>query len=139
VRIVVTSLTVILGLAACSASNPDPSPLYDGRYVGTRQSNNPEVCGISGPRGTTAAQVTRGRLTLPLFGSRTLLEGTVGEDGRVRASGIWRTPTEHYPQVTVLNGWIQDELLQGRATNYRCDTDLMLHKVVPHRTSHRAK
>ncbi|MGD0104185.1 MAG: hypothetical protein ABSC06_09130 [Rhodopila sp.] len=123
---------MVLGLAACSAKDPDPSPLYDGRYVGTRQSDKLDACGISSPHGTTSAQVIDGRLTMPLFSSRTKLDGTVGEDGRVRASGIWRTPTERYPQITVLNGTIRDNVLDGRASDFQCTTDLKLHRILPH-------
>jgi len=129
---------MVLGLAACSAKDPDPSRLYDGHYVGTRQSERLDACGVSTAHGTTFAQVTDGRLTMPLFSPQTQLDGTVGEDGRVRASGIWRTPTERYPQVTVLNGAIRNDVLEGRASDFQCITDLKLHKVMPRHPRNRA-
>jgi hypothetical protein len=132
-RPILAGVAAVFGLAACSANDPDPSPLYDGQYVGTRQSNGTISCGVGSARGTTSAQVTRGRLTMLLFDPKTELDGTVGADGRLRASGIWRTPAESYPQITVLNGSVKDDRLQGHANDFRCDTSLMLHKVVPRR------
>jgi hypothetical protein len=123
-------VTLCLVVAACSAQDPDPSPVYDGRYVGTRHSDHLDECGISNPAGTTSALVAQGRLTMPLFGARTQLTGTVGDDGRVRASGIWPNPTHGFPGVTVLNGYIKDEALEGTASDFRCHTDVRLRKVV---------
>ena len=122
-------LMALLALGACSARNPDPSPLFDGRYVGTRRSNRLDACGIDKPEGRTSAQVAQGHLTMLLFGPRTQLIGTVGDDGRVRASGIWPNPTGGFPGVTVLNGSISNEELAGTATDFRCHTDLQLHKT----------
>jgi hypothetical protein len=122
-------LFAVLALAACSATNPDPSPFYDGRYAGTRVSNDTEICGAQTLKGSATAQVTKGRLTMSLFGPKTELDGTVGDNGRVRASGIWRTATESFPQITVLNGSIRDDTLDGTASNYRCETSVRLHKT----------
>jgi hypothetical protein len=123
-------LTALLTFAACSARDPDPSPLFDGRYVGTRRSNRLDACGLSSPEGTTSAQIAQGRLTMPLFGPGTQLSGTVGDDGRVRASGIWPNPMGGFPGVTVLNGSVRNEELAGTASDFRCHTDLQLHKIV---------
>ena len=122
-------LMVLLAFAACSARDPDPSPLFDGRYVGTRRSDRLDACGIDKPEGTTSAQVAQGHLTMLLFGPRTQLVGTVGDDGRVRASGIWPNPTGGFPGITVLEGSISNEELAGTASDFRCHTDLKLHKV----------
>lgn len=124
-------LLAVLGLAACSATDPVPSPVFDGHYLGTRVSNDATLCGTSTLEGSATARVSGGRLTMPLFGPKAALDGTVGDDGRVRASGIWRTQTEHFPQVTVLNGWVKNDILEGSATNFRCRTRLHLSKVVP--------
>jgi hypothetical protein len=121
--------TMLLALVACSATDPDPSPRYDGRYAGTRQSDRTDACGITSRHGTASATVEQGHLTMPLFGPRTQVVGTVGDDGRVRASGIWPNPTGGWPGVTVLNGTINQEILEGTATDFRCHTDLRLHKV----------
>lgn len=122
-------LFVVLGLAACSATDPTPSPFFDGRYVGTRVSNDAEICGTRSLKGTATAHVAQGHLTMSLFGPKTELDGTVGDNGRVRASGIWRTPTENFPQVTVLNGAIRDDVLDGSASNFRCETSFKLRKT----------
>jgi hypothetical protein len=120
-------LVALLAFAACSASDPDPSPLFDGRYVGTRRSDRLDACGIDKPVGTTSAQVTRGDLTMLLFGPRTQLIGTVGDDGRVRASGIWPNPMGGFPGITVLDGSISNDESAGTASDFRCYTDLQLH------------
>ena len=122
-------LSLLLAFTACSASDPDPSPLFDGRYVGTRRSDRPDACGISDTDGTTSARVAQGHLTMPLFGPRTELAGTVGDNGRVRASGVWPNPTGGFPGVTVLNGYIRNEMLNGVASDFRCHTDLRLRKM----------
>ena len=57
-----------------------------------------------------------------LFGGKTQLTGTVGADGRVRASGIWANPTGGFPGMTVLNGQVTDGVLDGTATDFRCHT-----------------
>jgi hypothetical protein len=123
-------VTLFLAVAACSAREPDPSPLFDGHYVGTRKSDRPDACGITNPQGATSARVTQGHLTMPLFSPKTQLTGTVGDDGRVRASGIWPNPTGGFPGVTVLNGSITNDVLNGIATDFRCHTDLHLRKIV---------
>jgi len=56
---------------------------------------------------------------------------TVGEDGRVRASGIWSNPTGGFTGVTVLEGEIRDTVLDGTATDFRYHTDVHLRRVVP--------
>jgi hypothetical protein len=122
------SAALVLALAACSASDPEPSPRYDGTYVGTRESERPEPCGVTQQHGTTSARIAGGRVTVPLFGPRTLLTGTVGEDGTVRASGIWPNPTGGFPGMTVLNGSISDDVLRGTASDFRCRTSVMLRR-----------
>jgi hypothetical protein len=123
-------LMALLAFAACSARDPEPSPLFDGRYVGTRRSDRLDACGIDKPEGRTSARVAQGHLTMLLFGPRTQLIGTVGEDGRVRASGIWPNPTGGFPGITVLEGSISNEELAGTASDFRCHTVLQLHKSV---------
>ncbi len=127
----VSTAVLALGLAACSATDPIPSPLHDGRYVGTRQSDRLEACGITERQGSLAAQVTSGHFAMSLFSRRTQMTGTVGEDGRVRASGIWSNPTGGFPGVTVLDGEIRDNVLDGAATDFRCHTDVHLRRVMP--------
>jgi hypothetical protein len=131
-------LLPLLGLAACSASDPDPSPRFDGTYAGTRDSDRPEACGTPQARGTAAARIAHGRVTIPLFGPRTVLTGTVGEDGTVRASGIWANPTGGFPGMTVLNGTIEDDVLAGTASDFRCHTTLLLRKTARPRAQPRA-
>ncbi len=82
-----------MGLRACAASNPVPVASYDGRHSGSRLSGDLTACGIQTPSGTTSALIAPGRLVLNLFGPDTKMEGTVGEDGRVRASGLWLART----------------------------------------------
>ena len=132
-------LMALVACAACSASDPDPSPLFDGRYVGTRRSDRLDACGIDKPEGTTSAQVVQGHLTMLLFGPRTQLIGTVGDDGRVRASGIWPNPMGGFPGITVLDGSISNEKLAGTASDFRCHTNLQLHKFVRPATRARAE
>lgn len=122
-------LIAVLGLGACSVSDPTPSPFFDGRYVGTRVSNDAAICGTQTLKGNATAHVAQGHLTMSLFGPKTEMDGTVGDNGQVRASGIWRTATENYPQVTVLNGHIRDDVLDGSASNFRCETSFRLHKA----------
>lgn len=121
----------LLALAGCSsASNPAPSVGFDGRYTGTRSSNLTEECGTGSARGRVTATVARGRLTLDLFGPGSRLSGTVGEDGTLRASGLWRTP-RGFNNVTVLRGGISGSVLTGTATDLRCVTELNLRRVTP--------
>lgn len=123
-------LAVVLpALCGCSGvANPEPSGLYDGRYVGTRESNLLEACGITAARGRTAADVAGGRLKMQLFSPGTTMTGTVGADGSVRASGLWRSPRSFH-NFTVLQGRIAGGLLTGTATDSRCATEIALRKV----------
>ncbi|MDQ2761956.1 MAG: hypothetical protein M3Y22_00145 [Pseudomonadota bacterium] len=121
----------MIGLTACSATDPIPSPLHDGRYVGTRQSDLLEACGISQRQGTVLAHVASGHFAMSLFSPKTQMTGTVGENGRVRASGIWSNPMGGFPGVTVLDGKIRDNVLDGTATDFRCHTNVHLRHVVP--------
>jgi hypothetical protein len=122
---------LLLGAAACSATDPTPSSLYDGQYAGTRQSDQAEACGIASLRGTTSARIAGGRLTMGLFSPKTRMTGTVGDDGTVRASGIWSNPTGGFPGMTLLNGKISGNELSGTATDFRCRTDVRLRRVEP--------
>ena len=119
----------LLGLGACSAaSNPEPSPVFDGRYAGARESNLPEACGISAASGRTSATVSGGKLRMQLFDASTRLDGTVGEDGTVRASGLWKTPGSFH-NFTVLQGRITGGVLTGTATDRRCVTRVTLTRA----------
>jgi hypothetical protein len=126
-------LGVVLGVAACSTTDPTPSSRYDGHYAGTRQSDRTEVCGVSRLHGTTAARITRGHVDMDLFSPKTRMTGTVGDDGTVRASGLWTNPTGGFPGMTILNGRISDDELTGTASDFRCHTDIRLHRVAPPR------
>lgn len=120
---------VLLNLSACSAtSNPEPSPVFDGRYTGARESNLPEACGISAASGRTSATVSGGKVRMQLFDASTRLDGTVGEDGTVRASGLWKTPGSFH-NFTVLQGRIADGKLTGTATDRRCVTHVTLTRA----------
>lgn len=124
-------LCAMLELGGCSAaSNPEPSPLFDGRYAGTRESNLPEACGIPAATGRASATVSGGRLRMQLFDATTRLDGTVGEDGTLRASGLWKTPGSFH-NFTVLQGRIAGGVLTGTATDRRCVTTLSLAKARP--------
>ena len=119
----------MLALCGCTqVSNPEPSRSYDGRYVGTRQSNLPEACGITEAGGRTAADVAGGNLTMNLFNPGTKMTGTVGADGVLRASGLWRSPRSFH-NFTILHGTIAGGLLTGTASDSRCVTELTLRKV----------
>jgi hypothetical protein len=119
-----------MGVPFACRLTPSPSPRFDGRYVGARRSDRLDACGIDNPEGTTSAQVAQGHLTMLLFGPRTLLIGTIGDDGRVRASGIWPNPMGGFPGITVLDGSISNGELAATASDFRCHTDLQLHKFV---------
>lgn len=120
-------------LCACSgARDPVPSAAYDGRYAGTRESGPPEACGPVAARGPVAATVRRGALRLRLFGPGTALEGTVGDDGVLRASGMWRSG-EAFPRMTVLEGRIAAGVLTGTASDLHCVSRLVLHRARHHR------
>ena len=78
----------VLALCGCAqVSNPEPSGLFDGRYVGTRESNLADACGITATTGRTAADIAGGNLTMQLFNPGTKMTGTVGADGVLRTSG----------------------------------------------------
>ncbi len=120
---------VVLALCGCSATaNPEPSRLYDGRYVGTRESNLLEACGITAATGRTAADIAGGRLKMQLFNPGTTMTGTVGADGSLRASGLWKSPRSFH-NFTILQGKIAGGLLTGTATDSRCATEIALRKV----------
>ncbi len=123
---------LLLSPVACSATDPTPSPRFDGKYTGSRESDRTEACGITKLHGVTSARVANGQLTMPLFSPKTPMNGAVGEDGTVRASGIWSNPTGGFPGVTVLNGHIADGTLDATATDFRCHTDLHLKKIEAH-------
>ena len=117
-----------LALCGCAqVSNLEPFRLYDGRYVGTRESNLTEACGITTTTGRTAADIAGGKLTMQLFNPGTKMTGTVGEDGVLRASGLWRSPRSFH-NFTVLHGKIAGGLLTGTATDNRCVTEITLRK-----------
>jgi hypothetical protein len=119
----------VVALCACSqASNPEPSRLYDGRYVGTRLSNLTDACGITATRGRTAADILGGNLKMQLFTPDTKMTGTVGADGILRASGLWKSP-HSFHNFTILHGKIADGLLTGTASDFRCMTEVALRRV----------
>lgn len=123
-------LVLLVGLAACtSTSNPTASNQFDGLYVGSRTSDKLAECGVSEPSGRTSARIAKGAISLPLFGPRTRLDGTVGADGKLRASGLWPNPTHGYPGMTVLNGHVSGGAMRGSATDLRCHTEIDLHKT----------
>lgn len=116
-------------LAGCSqTTNPEPSARFDGRYAGTRHSNLLEACGITALTGRTAADIRDGRLTMQLFDPGTRMTGTVGEDGRVRASGLWKSP-HSFANFTLLDGRIVDGQFDGVASDSRCVTDIALRRL----------
>lgn len=118
----------MLALCGCAqVSNPEPSGLYDGRYVGTRESNLTEACGITATTGRTAADIVGGTLTMQLFNPGTKMTGTVGADGTLRASGLWRSPRSFH-NFTILHGRVAGGLLTGTATDNRCVTEITLRK-----------
>lgn len=119
----------VAALCGCSGvANPEPSRLYDGRYVGTRESNLLEACGITAATGRTAADIAGGRLRMQLFNPGTPMTGTVGADGSLRASGLWKSP-HSFHNFTILQGKVAGGLLTGTATDSRCATEIALRKV----------
>ena len=122
-------LVLSLGcLGACSGvSNPTPVATYDGLYAGSRQSNDPRACGIDAPAGQTSATISKGKVRINLFSPATKMDGTVGEDGTVRASGLWLAP-HSFMAMTVLKGRIAESTLTGIASNSRCITDISLNQ-----------
>lgn len=125
---------LLLGLGACSSvSNPTPVASYDGLYAGSRRSNDPGACGIEAPAGRTSATISKGKIKLDLFSPATKMDGTVGEDGTVRASGLWLAP-HSFIAITVLKGRIAANTLTGTASNSRCITDVSLQQVPARRT-----
>ena len=118
-----------MALSACAqTANPDPSPAFDGRYVGTRESNLTDACGIAASTGRTAASVAGGKLTMELFNPGTKMTGTVGADGKQRASGLWKSP-HGFHNFTLMQGEIVDGLLSGVASDSRCVTDIQLKRL----------
>ncbi len=116
-------------MCGCSqTSNPEPSRLYDGRYVGTRESNLLEACGITVTMGRTAAEIAQGNVRIQLFNPGTKMTGTVGADGILRASGLWKSP-HGFHNFTILRGKVVGGLLTGTASDSRCVTELALRKV----------
>ena len=75
--------------------------------------------------GRSSALVTKGQVKIDLFDARTRLDGTVGEDGTLRASGFWAAP-HSFAAITVLKGRIDGDTLSGTASNFRCTTDVSL-------------
>lgn len=122
-------LAASLLVAACSVSDPVPSRAFDGRYAGARVSDRADACGVTSLRGKTAARIQDGLVVIDLFSAKTRMTGSVGEDGRLRASGIWANPTGGFPGVTVLNGAIRSGILDGIATDFRCHTDVHLRRI----------
>jgi hypothetical protein len=123
-------IAVVSGINACSPVQPIASPRFDGHYIGTRQSSSTEACGIPDQQGKTSAQITNGEITLPLFGPKTLLEGTVGSDGAIRAWGMWQSQeTSHFPGMTTFTGKVSNRELEGEASNFKCQTIVRLHKT----------
>ena len=119
----------VLALCGCAqVSNPEPSGLYDGRYVGTRQSNLTEACGITATAGRTAADIAGGTLRMQLFNPGTRMTGTVGSDGALRASGLWKSP-HGFHNFTILQGRVGGGLLTGTASDSRCVTEITLRKT----------
>jgi hypothetical protein len=125
-------VALIGAVAACSPVQPIASARYDGHYSGTRRSNSNDACGISDLRGRTHADIVGGEITLPLFGPRSMLEGTVGASGEIRASGMWQSqPTSHFPGITTFTGQITGGELDGEASNFKCQTIVRLRRTQP--------
>lgn len=121
--------TGVLVLGGCAQTvNPEPSGSYDGRYVGTRESNLLEACGITATTGRTAADIASGTLKMQLFNPGTKMTGTVGADGTLRASGLWKSP-HSFHNFTILHGQVADGVLTGTASDSRCTTEIALKKV----------
>ncbi len=119
----------VLALGGCAQTvNPEPSRSYDGRYVGTRESNLLEACGITATTGRTAADIAGGTLRMQLFNPGTKMTGTVGADGTLRASGLWKSP-HSFHNFTILHGQVAGGVLTGTASDSRCITELALRKV----------
>jgi len=108
---------------------------YDGRYSGSHHSNDLIGCGIQTPSSTTSALIAQGRIVLNHFGPNTKMEGTVGDDGWVRASGLWLAP-HSFPAMTLLHGQITGTTLMGTASNARCVTKISLDRLAPARPGH---
>ena len=119
----------VVALCGCAqTSNPEPSGSYDGRYVGTRESNLLEACGITAVTGKTAADIAGGSMKMRLFNPGTRMTGTVGADGTVRASGLWKSP-HSFHNFTILHGKVAGGVLTGTASDSRCTTEIALKKV----------
>ncbi len=59
------------------------------------------------------------------------MTGTVGEDGTLRASGIWANPTGGFPGVTVQNRAIRAGDLDGTAAGFGYHTDIRPRRAAP--------
>ena len=119
----------VLALCGCAqVSSSGPSGLYDGRYVGTRQSNLAEARGITATAGRTAADIAGGTLRMQLFSPGARMTGTVGADGVLRASRLWKSPRSLH-NFTILQGKVGGGLLTGTASDSRCVTEIALRKV----------
>ena len=122
----ISAAAALFLLAACSTvTEPVPVATYDGRYAGGRHSNDPMACGIDAATGRSSASVIRGQVRIDLFDARTRLDGTVGEDGTLRASGFWPAP-HSFAAITLLKGRIDGDTLSGTASNFRCTTEIRL-------------
>ena len=120
---------ILLAMGGCAhVANPEPSGLYDGRYVGTRESNLLEACGTTAATGRTAADISGGNLKMQLFNPGTKMTGTVGADGTLRASGLWQSP-RGFHNFTILQGRVAGGVLTGTASDSRCVTELALRRV----------
>lgn len=115
-------------LMACSPSAPIPSPLFDGHYVGSRQSDSADACGTDKPVGPANAQVNQGQVSMHLFGPQNEIAGTVGSSGQIRASGMQQS-NGHFPRMVIFTGQVEDGRLEGQATNFSCRTEVHLHKA----------
>ena len=102
--------------------------MHDGRYVGTRTSNLTEACGITVAKGRATADIAGGGFRMELFNPGTKMTGTVGADGALRASGLWKSPRSFH-NFTILQGSVADGMLTGTASDSRCVTELALKRV----------
>jgi len=87
-----------------------------------------EACGVTSTTGRTEASIAGGNLRMQLFNPGTKMAGTVGADGAIRASGLWKSP-HSFHNFTILQGKVSDGLLTGTASDSRCVTELALRKV----------
>jgi hypothetical protein len=87
-----------------------------------------EACGISTAAGKTEASIAGGTLKMQLFNRDTKMTGTVGADGALRASGLWKSP-HSFHNFTILQGKVADGRLTGIASDSRCVTEIALRRV----------